>query len=115
MKDYYNDPKYKEFQDIIKQEEQKMKYKLYETDYVIFDTKHGTFDFIINDYPYVYTNECIEEMIWDLCDYGNDYNWNNGFYDNEIENAVFVPTTELPKEIQEKLLNMIIDVYENNT
>ena len=24
MKDYYNDPKYKEFQDIIKQEEQKM-------------------------------------------------------------------------------------------
>ena len=25
MNDYYNDPKYKEFQDIIKQEEQKMK------------------------------------------------------------------------------------------
>ena len=27
MKDYYNDPKYKEFQDIIKQEEQKMENK----------------------------------------------------------------------------------------
>lgn len=27
MKDYYNDPKYKEFQDIIKQEEEKMEIK----------------------------------------------------------------------------------------
>ena len=88
-----------------------MKYKLYETDYVIFDTKYGEFDFIINDYPYIYATSSVKETILDLC--YND-NYAGDCYDNEIENAIFVPTTELPKEIQKKLLNMVIDVKENN-
>ena len=43
-----------------------MKYKLYETDYVIFDTKYGEFDFIINDYPYIYATSSVKETILDL-------------------------------------------------
>ena len=80
-----------------------MKYKLYETDYVIFNTKHGEFEFIINNYPYIYATSSVKETICDLC--YND-NYEGDCYDNEIENVIFIPTTELPKEIQKKLLNM---------
>ena len=93
-----------------------MKYKLYETDYVMFNTKYGEFDFIINDYPYIYATSSVKETICDLC-YKcdeNGYGYDGECYDNEIENIVFVPTTELPKEIQNKLLNMYIDVIESN-
>lgn len=85
--------------------------KLYKNDYVIFDTKHGTFDFIENDYPYIYHRSSVKETIQDLC-YEcdeNGYGYDDECYDNEIENVVFIPTTELPKEIQIKLLNMIIN------
>ena len=88
-----------------------MNNKLYENDYVIFDTKHGEFDFIINDYPYIYATTSVKETILDLC--YND-NYTGDCYDNEIENVIFVPTTELPKEIQKKLLNMVINIYKYN-
>ncbi len=87
-----------------------MKYKLYETDYVIFNTKHGEFDFIINNYPYIYATSSVKETICDLC--YND-NYEGDCYDNEIENVIFIPTTELPKEIQKKLLNMYIKEKKN--
>ena len=90
--------------------------KLYKNDYVIFNTKHGTFDFIENNYPYIYHCSSVKETIQDLC-YEcdeNGYGYDGECYDNEIENIVFVPTTELPKEIQRKLLNMYRDVKESN-
>tara|TARA_R100000781_G_scaffold110508_1_gene76021 strand:+ start:4576 stop:4860 length:285 start_codon:yes stop_codon:yes gene_type:complete len=93
-----------------------MNYKLYENDYVIFDIENGEFDFIINDYPYIYARLSVKETIQDLC-YEcdeNGYGYDGECYDNEIENIVFVPTTELPEEIQNKLLKMIIDVKESN-
>ena len=74
---------------------------------IIFYPKVGTFEFIEQEYPYVFDKSSIEEMIWDLCDYDSHEGM---YYDNEIENVVFVPCRYLPKEIQEKLLTMIVGV-----
>ena len=67
--------------------------KLYETDYVRFCIEKGTFEFIECNYPYIYATESIEEIIWDCGEEWNDGQW--------------IPTTELPKEIEEQLIKMI--------
>lgn len=62
------------------------KNKLYKNDYVIFDTKNKEYEFIKYNYPYVYYKSEIIKQFKDI---------------------IFISTKKLPKEIQEKLLNMI--------
>tara|TARA_Y100000593_G_scaffold90635_1_gene177510 strand:+ start:536 stop:763 length:228 start_codon:yes stop_codon:yes gene_type:complete len=69
------------------------KIQLSDTDYVRFCIEEGTFEFIEWNYPYIYGTESIEEIIWDCGEEYNDGQW--------------IPTTELPKNIKNKLIKMI--------
>ena len=70
--------------------------ELYETDYVRFCIEDGTFEFIKHSYPYIYAIEGIEEIISEGGEEWNDNCW--------------IPTTELPKEIEEQLIKMIKEI-----